>query len=146
MHIMNSFNLISKLLTMSASYWQYLQLRVSSLISNAPYILVMDCDMRCNDPSSARQAMCFHLDPKFSTNLAFVQFPQAFGNLSSYDIYGGEMRWIFKVMHNCAALTSPSSIEKIIEANSEMCLRKSDFAARLGWAIRTFAIWNRVLY
>ncbi|KAL6513566.1 hypothetical protein OROGR_021052 [Orobanche gracilis] len=32
-------------------------LRVSSVMSNAPYILVLDCDMFCNDPSSARYAM-----------------------------------------------------------------------------------------
>ena len=74
-----------------------LQLRVSSMISNSPYILVLDCDMRCNDPTSALQAMCFHLDPKISSNLAFVQFPQMFHNLSKMDIYDGQLRSIFLV-------------------------------------------------
>ncbi|XVE81781.1 hypothetical protein DITRI_Ditri15bG0093500 [Diplodiscus trichospermus] len=72
-------------------------LRVSSLISNSPYILVLDCDMRCNDPTSALQAMCFHLDPKISSNLAFVQFPQMFHNLSNRDIYDGKLRAVFSV-------------------------------------------------
>ncbi|KAG5560300.1 hypothetical protein RHGRI_003557 [Rhododendron griersonianum] len=45
------------------------ELRVSAMISNSPYILVLDCDMYCNDPTSARQAMCFHLDPKISPSL-----------------------------------------------------------------------------
>ncbi|XP_022723147.1 cellulose synthase-like protein G2 isoform X1 [Durio zibethinus] len=72
-------------------------LRVSSMISNSPYILVLDCDMRCNDPTSALQAMCFHLDPKISSNLAFVQFPQMFHNLSKMDIYDGQLRSIFSV-------------------------------------------------
>ncbi|XP_007035028.2 PREDICTED: cellulose synthase-like protein G2 isoform X1 [Theobroma cacao] len=72
-------------------------LRVSSMISNSPYILVLDCDMRCNDPTSALQAMCFHLDPRISSNLAFVQFPQKFHNLSTMDIYDGQLRSVFLV-------------------------------------------------
>ncbi|KAL8525079.1 hypothetical protein ACS0TY_014615 [Phlomoides rotata] len=53
-------------------------IKVSAVISNAPYILLLDCDHYCNDPTSARQAMCFFLDPKISPTLAFVQFPQKF--------------------------------------------------------------------
>ncbi|XP_057748259.1 cellulose synthase-like protein G2 [Arachis stenosperma] len=70
-------------------------LRVSAVISNSPYILVLDCDMFCNDPSSARYAMCFHLDPKISSSLAFVQFPQKFYNVSKNDIYDSQLRSIF---------------------------------------------------
>ncbi|MBA0681496.1 hypothetical protein Goari_023296, partial [Gossypium aridum] len=72
-------------------------LRVSNMISNSPYILVLDCDMRCNEPTSAKQAMCFHLDPKINSNLAFVQFPQKFHNLSKMDIYDGQLRSTFLV-------------------------------------------------
>ncbi|KAJ4813297.1 Cellulose synthase-like protein [Rhynchospora pubera] len=71
-------------------------LRVSGVITNSPYILVLDCDMYSNDPSSARQAMCFHLDSKLSPSLAFVQFPQEFYNISKNDIYCAEIRQIFK--------------------------------------------------
>ncbi|XP_052881927.1 cellulose synthase A catalytic subunit 7 [UDP-forming]-like isoform X2 [Gossypium arboreum] len=71
--------------------------RVSNMISNSPYILVLDCDMRCNDPTSAKQAMCFHIDPKINSNLAFVQFPQKFHNLSKMDIYDGQLRSTFLV-------------------------------------------------
>ncbi|KAF5950718.1 hypothetical protein HYC85_012711 [Camellia sinensis] len=70
-------------------------LRVSTMISNSPYILVLDCDMYCNDSSSARQAMCFHLDPKMSPSLAFVQFPQKFHNISKNDIYNCRIRSLF---------------------------------------------------
>nr|XP_043631025.1 cellulose synthase-like protein G2 [Erigeron canadensis] len=73
-------------------------LRVSSLISNSPYILGLDCDMYCNDENSARQAMCFHLDPKLSSSLAFVQFPQMFHNISKHDIYESELRCTFKTL------------------------------------------------
>ncbi|OVA02460.1 Cellulose synthase [Macleaya cordata] len=73
-------------------------LRVSGIISNAPYVLVLDCDMNCNDPSSARQAMCFHLDPHLNSNssFAFVQFPQNFHNLSKNDIYNRQIMSIFQ--------------------------------------------------
>ncbi|KAJ7954754.1 Cellulose synthase [Quillaja saponaria] len=71
--------------------------RVSSVISNSPYILVLDCDMVCNDPTSARQAMCFHLDSKISPSLAFVQFPQKFQNISKSDIYDSQLRSLFTV-------------------------------------------------
>ncbi|KAF8014479.1 hypothetical protein BT93_H0324 [Corymbia citriodora subsp. variegata] len=70
-------------------------LRVSGVMSNSPYILVLDCDMRCNDPSSARLAMCFHLDPKMSPSLSFVQFPQLFHNISKNDIYDSRIRMPF---------------------------------------------------
>ncbi|XP_044486353.1 cellulose synthase-like protein G2 [Mangifera indica] len=71
-------------------------LRVSGIISNAPYILVLDCDMVCNDPNSAKQAMCFHLDPQMSHSLAFVQYPQVFYNVSKNDIYDGQSRSAYK--------------------------------------------------
>lgn len=66
-------------------------------MSNSPYILVLDCDMYANNPASARQAMCFHLDPHLSPSLAFVQFPQNFHNISKNDIYCAELRSVFKV-------------------------------------------------
>ncbi|KAK7841933.1 cellulose synthase-like protein g1 [Quercus suber] len=72
-------------------------LRVSGVISNGPYLLVLDCDMYCNDPTSARQAMCFHLDSQLSHSLAFVQFPQVFYNISKNDIYDGQTRTAYKI-------------------------------------------------
>ncbi|KAL0457058.1 UNVERIFIED_CONTAM: Cellulose synthase-like protein G2 [Sesamum latifolium] len=68
-------------------------IRVSAVISNAPYILLLDCDHYCNDPTSARQAMCYYLDPKISPKLAFVQFPQKFHNISEHDLYEGRLHY-----------------------------------------------------
>lgn len=79
----------------------YLQQRVSGVLSNSPYILVLDCDMYCNDPTVARKAMCFHLDPNITHSLAFVQFPQIFRNISKDDIYASQLRSIFKVCYRC---------------------------------------------
>ncbi|KAJ6898631.1 cellulose synthase-like protein E6 isoform X2 [Populus alba x Populus x berolinensis] len=73
-------------------------LRVSGVISNSPHILVLDCDMYCNDPTSARQAMCFFFDPNISSSLAFVQFPQRFHNISKHDIYDSQLRSTFGIL------------------------------------------------
>ncbi|KAF8388199.1 hypothetical protein HHK36_026865 [Tetracentron sinense] len=73
-----------------------IELRVSGIISNSPFTLVLDCDMYCSDPTSAKQAMCFHLDPEISPSLAFVQFPQMFYNVSKNDIYDGQARSAYK--------------------------------------------------
>ncbi|KAL1535718.1 cellulose synthase-like protein G3 [Salvia divinorum] len=83
-------------------------LRVSGMMSNSPYILSLDCDMYCNDPTSARQAMCFHLDPKLSRNLAFVQFPQIFHNIRrNHDIYDGALRFIWTKWDGLNGLIGP---------------------------------------
>ncbi|KAL3506068.1 hypothetical protein ACH5RR_031450 [Cinchona calisaya] len=74
-------------------------LRVSGIMSNAPYLLVLDCDMYCNDPLSARQAMCFHLDHKISSSLSYVQYPQIFHNVSKNDIYDGQARSAYKTKY-----------------------------------------------
>ncbi|MQL98190.1 hypothetical protein Taro_030896 [Colocasia esculenta] len=83
-------------------------LRVSSLISNAPYILALDCDMYPNNTMSARQAMCFHLDPRVSPLLAFVQFPQQFHSIPKNDIYCAELREPFRILWcGCDGLRGP---------------------------------------
>lgn len=73
------------------------QLRVSAMISNSSYILILDCDMYCNDPTSARKAMCFYCDSQTPSSLAFVQFSQTFRNISQDDIYDNQVRFVFKV-------------------------------------------------
>lgn len=83
-------------------------LRVSGIISNAPYILVLDCDFFCHDPISARKAMCFHLDPKLSPDLAYVQFPQVFYNVSKSDIYDVKIRQAYKtIWHGMDGIQGP---------------------------------------
>ncbi|KAM7488298.1 hypothetical protein LguiB_025782 [Lonicera macranthoides] len=74
-------------------------LRVSGIMSNGEYLLALDCDMYCNEPASAKQAMCFHLDPKMPSSLAFVQYPQIFYNVSKNDIYDGQARSAYKTKY-----------------------------------------------
>ncbi|KAL3507689.1 hypothetical protein ACH5RR_033071 [Cinchona calisaya] len=68
------------------------------MLSNSPYILMLDCDMYCNDSNSARQAMCFLLDKTMSSKLAYVQFPQKFHNISPKDIYDTQHRFFMTHM------------------------------------------------
>ncbi|PIN10632.1 Cellulose synthase (UDP-forming) [Handroanthus impetiginosus] len=82
-------------------------LRVSAMISNSPYMLVLDCGMYCNDATSACQAMYFHLDSKLSPKLGFVQFPQKFYNISETDIYDGQLRYIWQRWEGLDGLRGP---------------------------------------
>ncbi|KAJ9182233.1 hypothetical protein P3X46_006253 [Hevea brasiliensis] len=84
-------------------------LRISGVLSNSPYILVLDCDMFCNYSTSARLAMCFHLDPNISSSLAFVQFPQMFRNVNlSNRIYDYKIRPVFKLQwHGMDGVNGP---------------------------------------
>ncbi|XP_062088070.1 cellulose synthase-like protein E6 isoform X2 [Humulus lupulus] len=72
-------------------------IRVSAQISDAPIILNVDCDMYSNYSESVRDAMCFFLDEKKGDEIAFVQFPQAFENLTENDIYSSSLRVIMEV-------------------------------------------------
>ncbi|KAF3576815.1 hypothetical protein DY000_02035056 [Brassica cretica] len=59
---------------------EFEQVRVSGLMTNAPYMLNVDCDMFVNEADVVRQAMCIFLQKsKNSINhCAFVQYPQDF--------------------------------------------------------------------
>ncbi|XP_006346126.1 cellulose synthase-like protein E1 [Solanum tuberosum] len=63
-------------------------LRVSSEISNAPVILNVDCDMYSNNSNAIQDALCFFMDEERSREIAFVQFPQSFGNATKNEVYG----------------------------------------------------------
>ncbi|XXG68774.1 hypothetical protein AAC387_Pa06g1783 [Persea americana] len=71
--------------------------RVSGLMSNAPFILNVDCDMHSNNSQALRHAMCFFLDHKESHRIGYVQFPQSFGGLTPNDLYGNGVKRIFEV-------------------------------------------------
>uniref|UniRef100_A0A2N9HRR5 Cellulose synthase-like protein E6 n=1 Tax=Fagus sylvatica TaxID=28930 RepID=A0A2N9HRR5_FAGSY len=62
-------------------------IRVSSEISNAPFILNLDCDMYANDVDTIQEALCFFMDEKRGHDISFVQFPQNYDNITKNDIY-----------------------------------------------------------
>ncbi|XP_047314819.1 cellulose synthase A catalytic subunit 2 [UDP-forming]-like isoform X2 [Impatiens glandulifera] len=61
--------------------------RVSAILSNAPYILNVDCDHYINNSKALREAMCFLMDPISGTNICYVQFPQRFDGIDRHDRY-----------------------------------------------------------
>ncbi|OMP07447.1 Cellulose synthase [Corchorus olitorius] len=67
-------------------------IRVSSSISNAPFILNVDCDMYSNNSETIRDVLCFLLDEEKGHEIAFVQYPQSFAGLTKNDIYYSALR------------------------------------------------------
>ncbi|RZB76623.1 cellulose synthase-like protein H1 [Glycine soja] len=65
--------------------------RVSALMTNAPYILNVDCDMYVNNPKIAQHALCIFLDSKGEKEVAFVQCPQRFYDTVKDDAYGNQL-------------------------------------------------------
>ncbi|XP_038902760.1 cellulose synthase-like protein H1 [Benincasa hispida] len=65
--------------------------RVSGLMTNAPYILNVDCDMFVNDSNAILQGICPFIDPKNDKEVAYVQFPQRFYGGLKDDLYGNHL-------------------------------------------------------
>ncbi|KAI3421468.1 uncharacterized protein J3R85_012294 [Psidium guajava] len=73
-------------------------LRVSAVMTNAPILLTLDCDMRSNDPETPRRALCYLADPMTDqSQLGYVQFPQRFQGINEGDIYGGDLKRLFQI-------------------------------------------------
>ncbi|KAF9687069.1 hypothetical protein SADUNF_Sadunf02G0055500 [Salix dunnii] len=62
-------------------------MRVSAIITNAPYMLNVDCDHYINNSKALREAMCFMMDPTSGKKICYVQFPQRFDGIDRHDRY-----------------------------------------------------------
>ena len=74
-----------------------MQIRVSSEISNGQIILNVDCDMYSNNSLAVRDALCFFMDDKKGQEIAYVQFPQNFDNLTKNELYSSSLRVLSQV-------------------------------------------------
>ncbi|OEL23112.1 Mixed-linked glucan synthase 2 [Dichanthelium oligosanthes] len=84
-------------------------LRISALLSNAPFLINFDCDHYINNSQAFRAAMCFMLDPRDGQNTAFVQFPQRFDDVDPTDRYANHNRVFFDgTMLSLNGLQGPS--------------------------------------
>ncbi|KAK9941196.1 hypothetical protein M0R45_017815 [Rubus argutus] len=72
-------------------------LRISSNISNGKVILNVDCDMYSNNSKAIRDALCFLMDEEKGHEIAFIQFPQNFENVTKNDLYSSTLRIISEV-------------------------------------------------
>ncbi|KAI9121280.1 hypothetical protein K1719_008313 [Acacia pycnantha] len=71
--------------------------RVSAVLTNAPYILNLDCDHYVNNSKAVREAMCFLMDPVVGRDLCYAQFPQRFDGIDRSDRYANRNTVFFDV-------------------------------------------------
>ncbi|WJX69064.1 hypothetical protein P8452_53363 [Trifolium repens] len=66
--------------------------RVSGLMTNAPFMLNVDCDMVVNNPKIVQHALCILMDSKCGKDVAFVQCFQQFYDGIKDDPFGNQ--WV----------------------------------------------------
>ncbi|CAJ1938676.1 unnamed protein product [Sphenostylis stenocarpa] len=71
--------------------------RVSAVLTNAPFILNLDCDHYVNNSKAVREAMCFLMDPQVGRDVCYVQFPQRFDGIDRSDRYANRNTVFFDV-------------------------------------------------
>lgn len=69
-------------------------LRASAVLSNAPFVLNLDCDHYVNNSQAIRAGVCLMLD-RGGRDVAFVQFPQRFDGVDPGDRYANHNRVFF---------------------------------------------------
>ncbi|WCJ26556.1 cellulose synthase like G3 [Euphorbia peplus] len=72
-------------------------LRISAIMTNAPILLTLDCDMYSNDPNTPKRVLCYYGNTKIRNEYAYIQFPQHFKGVNKDDIYGGEFKRLFQI-------------------------------------------------
>ncbi|XP_047307339.1 cellulose synthase-like protein H1 [Impatiens glandulifera] len=65
--------------------------RVSGVMTNASFMLNLDCDQFVNNPKAVLHAMCLLLGTKQESEFAFVQFPQKFYDADKDDTFGNQL-------------------------------------------------------
>ncbi|KAL5561995.1 hypothetical protein UlMin_031742 [Ulmus minor] len=71
--------------------------RVSAVLTNAPFMLNLDCDHYINNSKAVREAMCFLMDPQLGKKLCYVQFPQRFDGIDHHDRYANRNTVFFDI-------------------------------------------------
>ncbi|CAN6708088.1 unnamed protein product [Malus baccata var. baccata] len=82
--------------------------RVSGVMTNAPFMLNVDCDMYANNPKIVLHAMCLLLGFKHEKEGAFVQFPQMFYDTLEDDPFGSNVvEAVKKIWPGLAGIQGP---------------------------------------
>ncbi|GAV63561.1 Cellulose_synt domain-containing protein [Cephalotus follicularis] len=71
--------------------------RVSAVLTNAPYLLNLDCDHYINNSKALREGMCFMMDPLLGKRVCYVQFPQRFDGIDRHDRYANRNTVFFDI-------------------------------------------------
>ncbi|XP_057729313.1 cellulose synthase-like protein B4 [Arachis stenosperma] len=82
--------------------------RVSGLMSNAPFMLNVDCDMVVNNSKVVQHAMCILMDPHKGKEIAYVQCFQQFYDGIKDDPFGNQWVSAFEyIIRGMAGLQGP---------------------------------------
>ncbi|KAK7335583.1 hypothetical protein VNO80_27507 [Phaseolus coccineus] len=82
--------------------------RVSGLMSNAPFMLNVDCDMIVNNPKIVQHALCILMDSQKGKEVAFVQCFQQFMDGIKDDPFGNQLVIAFEyIIRGMAGLQGP---------------------------------------
>ncbi|XP_027340848.1 probable cellulose synthase A catalytic subunit 3 [UDP-forming] [Abrus precatorius] len=71
--------------------------RVSAVLSNAPFVLNLDYDHYINNSKAIREAMCFMMDPLLGKRVCYVQFSQRFDGIDNSDQYTNHTNAFFDI-------------------------------------------------
>ncbi|KAG4112459.1 hypothetical protein ERO13_D13G163700v2 [Gossypium hirsutum] len=71
--------------------------RVSAVLTNAPYLLNLDYNHYINNSKALKEAMCFMMDPLSGKRVCFVQFSQRFDDIDNHDQYANRNPILFYV-------------------------------------------------
>ncbi|KAL0414359.1 UNVERIFIED_CONTAM: Cellulose synthase-like protein G2 [Sesamum radiatum] len=107
-------------------------LRVSAMISNSPYVLVLDCDMYCNDPSSAakqcvyistlnypRSWGLFSFHRNFTTSVGFRYFAVVEDYFTGFNLHCEGWNSVYLQPSRSAFLgASPISLNEVLVQNT----------------------------
>ncbi|PON81303.1 Cellulose synthase [Trema orientale] len=74
-----------------------MQVRVSAVLTNGPFLLNLDCDHYINNSKALREAMCFLMDPNLGKYVCYVQFPQRFDGIDKNDRYANRNTVFFDI-------------------------------------------------
>lgn len=118
-----------------------IQIRVSAVLSNAPYLLNVDCDHYINNSKALREAMCFMMDPTSGKKVCYVQFPQRFDGIDRHDRYSNRNVVFFDVCTSALIrLITAFTLYYVVICD---CMTFSaDQYERIGWFARTNIRWN----
>ncbi|KAL3623933.1 Cellulose synthase A catalytic subunit 7 [UDP-forming] [Castilleja foliolosa] len=72
-------------------------IRVAGVLTNAPFMLNLDCDHYLNNSKAVREAMCFLMDPQVGKKVCYVQFPQRFDGIDRHDRYANRNTVFFDI-------------------------------------------------
>ncbi|KAI3769667.1 hypothetical protein L6452_00776 [Arctium lappa] len=81
--------------------------RVSGVMTNAPLMLNVDCDMYANNPQVFLHAMCMLFSFKNEEDCSFIQFPQAFYDGLKDDPFGNQLAHLYYMGNGVSSIQGP---------------------------------------